>query len=928
MIQAIGLTSLPRRHQLKPTVDDLTFEARPGRVTVLLGPRGSGKTTALRLMLQLQPGRGIALFRGRPVQRIIHLTREVGVLLGDAPGHPARTARGHLRMLAAAAGVPVGRADDVLDVVGLSGLADQRIGELSRGMDRRLAVACALLGDPHTLVMDEPARDLSPRETSWLYSLLRGYAKEGGTVLVTSRRADEAADLADRVVSVDSGCLVADQEVADFVRTRLRPRVAVRTPHAERLVAVLTEEARRAGPKGRDGGPLKVVREDGNHLSVYGSSCAEVGEYAYRHGILVHQLTDESGDAGDAQAPVPLVRADGRRAERSPTGLTGAGHTSPALDSLAERASAEAEMTTAERGAEPGEEAAQVSGGAVVGPDAQGAAGAGAAATAGKSADDDGTATTQELPSSATSEATASTVTETSSEAESSPLQSHEPEIPTTATSPVMCPAATSHSDSPAEPEPAAHVPESVRDSETLPALVAVTASAAGGRFADDASSTNVPSTNASSGVEASATVPGAEPALGHGPSAGAESRPSRSAAESDAPAHVEPEAGADSRPEPSPAPQTSPDDPTVPISYTPLADIDPPPREAAAPSTATATETASANSSARPTTETAATGPSSPPSAWSPSRPPVRPAAELPPPLHAVARPGPVAPLSYELRRLSGVRTTWITAVVAVSAALCLSLVLARTGMGLPPASRSTVAPAVRLLAGWPSGSVFLLPPVALAVGLLGALSFGEEFRYAAPAPARAAVPHRLSLVAAKLAVSAALSVVLSLVVAVLNAMALTLFFGTDVFASASSNDPDSSSGSLLADAGGSVGGTPWQLHAAAILAFTVGCGWTGLLAAGVFRTAAAGTAVVLAVPLLVSPALHRLFSGSDGRSLDGLPDRLEAALLVPWPPGAERWVSAAVELASQPAGPALGLSLVALSFAYLVSSVRSRAR
>lgn len=161
MIQAIGLTSVPRRHQLKPNVDDLTFEARPGRVTVLLGPKGSGKTTALRLMLQLQPGRGIALFRGRPVHRVAHLAREVGVLLGEVPGHPSRTARGHLRMLAAVAGVPADRADDVLDVVGLSGLADQRLGTLSRGMDRRLGVACALLGDPHTLVMDEPAQDLS-----------------------------------------------------------------------------------------------------------------------------------------------------------------------------------------------------------------------------------------------------------------------------------------------------------------------------------------------------------------------------------------------------------------------------------------------------------------------------------------------------------------------------------------------------------------------------------------------------------------------------------------------------------------------------------------------------------------------------------------------------------------------------------------------
>ena len=303
-------------------------------------------------MLQLQPGRGIALFRGRPVHRVAHLAREVGVLLGEVPGHPARTARGHLRMLAAVAGVPLDRADDVLDVVGLSGLADQRLSSLSRGMDRRLGVACALLGDPHTLVMDEPAQDLSPRETNWLYWLLRGYAQQGGTVLITSHLADETADLADRVVSIVSGRLVADQESADFVRTRLRPRVAVRTPHAERLTAVLTQEARKLGPVGRDGGPLKVVREGGSRVAVYGSSCAEVGEYAHRHGILVHQLTDESGDAGDAQTPVPLDRADGR-ASSQPSSSAAVSHSAAHPVAAPASSALEAERPPATTHSEP-----------------------------------------------------------------------------------------------------------------------------------------------------------------------------------------------------------------------------------------------------------------------------------------------------------------------------------------------------------------------------------------------------------------------------------------------------------------------------------------------------------------------------------------------------------------------------------------------
>ncbi|AZM55961.1 ABC transporter [Streptomyces sp. WAC 01529] len=295
MIQAIGLTSNPRQ-ELPPAVDDVSFEARAGRVTALLGAEAAGKTTTLRLMLELQQGRGITYFRGRPLHRIAHPSREVGVLLGDVPGHPARSVRGHLRMLCAAAGVPVQRADDVLEVVGLVSLRDERLGTLSRGMDRRLGLACALLADPHTLVLDGPADGLSAREGAWLHEILRVHASQGGTVLFTTADPREAARAADRVVTLEAGRLVADQEAADFARTRLRPRVAVLSPHAARLGALLAKEAR-AGHRS-----IEVVKEGGNRLSVYGSTCADVGETAYRYGILVHQLADEVGDAGPSGA--------------------------------------------------------------------------------------------------------------------------------------------------------------------------------------------------------------------------------------------------------------------------------------------------------------------------------------------------------------------------------------------------------------------------------------------------------------------------------------------------------------------------------------------------------------------------------------------------------------------------------------------------
>lgn len=298
MIEAFGLTSIPRKAN-PPAVDDVSFEARAGRVTALLGAQGAGKSTALRLMLELQPGRGITYFRGRPLHRIAHPSREVGVLLGDVPGHPARSVRGHLRMLCAATGVPARRADEILEVVGLRGLREERLSTLSRGMDRRLGLACALLPDPHTLVLDTPTRGVSGREARWMHGMLRAHAAQGGTVLYTTDDPKEAAGAADQVITLDGGRLVADQGATEFGRTRLRPRVAVRSPHAARLAALLAKEARTARLS------VEVVQEGGNRLSVYGSTTADVGETAFRNNILIHQLAHETGDMGPGAGTRP-----------------------------------------------------------------------------------------------------------------------------------------------------------------------------------------------------------------------------------------------------------------------------------------------------------------------------------------------------------------------------------------------------------------------------------------------------------------------------------------------------------------------------------------------------------------------------------------------------------------------------------------------
>ena len=294
MIQATGLSKAYRRSRA-PALLDLTFEAHPGRVTTLLGPEDAGKSTAVRLMLGLERGRGSSLFSGHPYRSIRCPEREVGVVLEagrDRLGHPGRRARSHLRMLAAAVGAPTRRADHLLEQVRLDPMADHRLRSFSPGMLRRLALATALLGDPAALVLDAPMAGLSAKNAAWFRAFLRAFAVSGGTVLLTCRDPREAAALADRVVTLECGRLAADQPVQEFVRTRLHPEVAVCGPQVGRLADLLRVRG------------AEVRREGGAEITVGGLARTEIGEIAYRHGILLHQLADRV-----VEQPAPRPRS-------------------------------------------------------------------------------------------------------------------------------------------------------------------------------------------------------------------------------------------------------------------------------------------------------------------------------------------------------------------------------------------------------------------------------------------------------------------------------------------------------------------------------------------------------------------------------------------------------------------------------------------
>jgi ABC-2 type transport system ATP-binding protein len=276
VVEARGLG---KAYDGKQAVADLSFDVQPGSVTGFLGPNGAGKSTTMRLMLGLDHGAGTTTFDGRPFTELEQPMRHVGSLLEAKPFHPTRTARNHLRMLAAANGIGLRRVDEVLEQLGLAAVARKKPKTFSLGMGQRLGLAAALLGDPHTLILDEPANGLDPQGIQWIRELLKGFAATGRSVFVSSHLLSEMALMADELVVIGRGRLIASGPIEDFVRTSSHNSVLVRSPQAADLVDVLLA------------GGAQVDPVEPGALSVTGLDVAAVGDLAFEHGIRLHELS-------------------------------------------------------------------------------------------------------------------------------------------------------------------------------------------------------------------------------------------------------------------------------------------------------------------------------------------------------------------------------------------------------------------------------------------------------------------------------------------------------------------------------------------------------------------------------------------------------------------------------------------------------------
>ena len=286
MIEARSLT---KRFGKKTAVDAADFTVHPGKVTGFLGPNGAGKSTTMRMIVGLdRPSAGSVTVNGRPYREHKAPLREVGVLLDAKAVHTGRSAYNHLRAMAATHDIPASRVNEVIQLTGLESVARKRVGGFSLGMGQRLGLAAALLGDPATLILDEPVNGLDPEGVQWVRRLVRHLASEGRTVLLSSHLMSEMSLTADHIIVLGRGRVIADAPVADIISAATRSKVRVRSPHSAHLATLFAQP------------DVTVTNIEHDVLEIAGVTASEIGDQAARAGIVLHELTPVSASLEEA----------------------------------------------------------------------------------------------------------------------------------------------------------------------------------------------------------------------------------------------------------------------------------------------------------------------------------------------------------------------------------------------------------------------------------------------------------------------------------------------------------------------------------------------------------------------------------------------------------------------------------------------------
>lgn len=315
MIEAHGLT---KRYGAKTAVNGISFTVQPGKVTGFLGPNGAGKSTTMRMIMGLDsPTTGTVTVNGKPYAQHRSPLTEVGALLEAKAVHQGRSATNHLRALGATHGIGKKRVAEVIEMTGLAQVAGKRVGGFSLGMGQRLGIAAAMLGDPRTLILDEPVNGLDPEGVLWVRNLVKHLAHEGRTVFLSSHLMSEMALTADHLLVIGRGEIIADAPVGEIVAAASGQSVRVRSPQATRLVELL------ADPQ------VTVTSLEAGLLEITGTSAQAVGELAAANALVLHELTPVQASlesaymsltadsveyhTGAVDQPAPQTRKEARR---------------------------------------------------------------------------------------------------------------------------------------------------------------------------------------------------------------------------------------------------------------------------------------------------------------------------------------------------------------------------------------------------------------------------------------------------------------------------------------------------------------------------------------------------------------------------------------------------------------------------------------